>query len=190
MTKKKQTILLAAISVLKAEGGASFSMRKVASEAGISLGNLQYHFPTLEDLLSGLLCNFIEEYRKELKGLQTREQISEAEFVEIIKKIVVEESYNDGFPLLRAIFLVSDDHWIHKQLVSYYSELFDLLKELIENVRIEHKQNPEKRQRAINTAASIILPFLSGYGLVEGVVSVSSNELIKHICQSALAELQ
>lgn len=190
MTNKKQTILLAATAVLKAEGGTSFSMRKVANEAEISLGNLQYHFPTLEDLLAGLLCSFIEEYRSELHSLQTKEPLSEEEFIEIVKELLVEESNDGDFPLLRAVFLVKDDSWIQSHLTSYYAELFGLLKKLISNVRFDNHQTAEQREKAINLAASIILPYLPGYGLVADVIKIGSDALAESICKSALAVLK
>ena len=45
------------------DGGGQFSMRQVATEAAISLGNLQYHFNKRSDLVDGVLSSYIEHYQ-------------------------------------------------------------------------------------------------------------------------------
>ena len=55
-------LLAAAHRVLVTAGYANFSMRRVATEAGVSVGNLQYYFPTKDALTTALLDNVIEDY--------------------------------------------------------------------------------------------------------------------------------
>ena len=57
----KVHILRAAIAILKQVGMEGFTMRGVASEAGMSLGNLQYHFKDKAALMAGLAEHYFAE---------------------------------------------------------------------------------------------------------------------------------
>jgi len=56
-------IVLAAREILMDEGYAHFSMRNVASRAGMHLNNVQYYFKTREDLVRALLEDTGSRYR-------------------------------------------------------------------------------------------------------------------------------
>ena len=53
--RKAGKILDAAATIIVRGGAENFSMNRVAAEAGISLGNLQYYFPKRKDLVWALL---------------------------------------------------------------------------------------------------------------------------------------
>ncbi len=53
--KKAEEILEAAAVILIEEGYVALSMRAVAARAGITIGNLQYYFPTKDELWKALL---------------------------------------------------------------------------------------------------------------------------------------
>jgi AcrR family transcriptional regulator len=55
-------ILLAAEEVLISVGHADFTARKVAEQAGIALGNLTYHFPTMKSLQTSLIDAILSRY--------------------------------------------------------------------------------------------------------------------------------
>jgi len=59
-------ILDAAQRVLVNNGYAGFTMRQVAKTAGISPGNLTYHFPTKNELLKSLIRRLLEGYINQL----------------------------------------------------------------------------------------------------------------------------
>lgn len=54
MEDTKQKILLAAAKLFEQQGYRKVSMRAIAAELGISVGNLTYHFPHKQDLASAL----------------------------------------------------------------------------------------------------------------------------------------
>jgi AcrR family transcriptional regulator len=53
-------ILIAAADILREEGYAGYTARKVATKAGLSLSNLQYYFPDKDELLSAVIDNFLQ----------------------------------------------------------------------------------------------------------------------------------
>jgi AcrR family transcriptional regulator len=57
-----RTILEAAERVLVEDGYHRFSVRRVAAAAGVTVGNLQYHFPTRDRLIEAMLDACIGRY--------------------------------------------------------------------------------------------------------------------------------
>jgi AcrR family transcriptional regulator len=55
-------ILKAALSVLINEGAIAFTLRRIARECGLKVGNLSYHFPRKEVLIQLLLEELLESY--------------------------------------------------------------------------------------------------------------------------------
>jgi hypothetical protein len=60
--QRRQDILDTAKSILIDEGWEAFSMREVAARIGIRHGNLQYYFPTKQDLLVALYDSEVSVY--------------------------------------------------------------------------------------------------------------------------------
>lgn len=64
------SILAAARTVFESEGQAGLSLRKVASEAGLAVGNVNYYFPAREALVEAMLRealgDFIEHHLAQL----------------------------------------------------------------------------------------------------------------------------
>lgn len=68
---KRAQIVAAARALFIGEGWAAFTMRRVAREAGVSLGSLQYFFPSKEQLLAGMLEEIIGGYVEKYAELET-----------------------------------------------------------------------------------------------------------------------
>ncbi|WP_254604893.1 TetR/AcrR family transcriptional regulator [Sphingomonas bacterium] len=54
-TETIEQILRAALNVLVEEGSQAFTLRRIAAECGMKVGNLSYYFPRKEDLVQELL---------------------------------------------------------------------------------------------------------------------------------------
>ncbi|MFP5419803.1 MAG: TetR/AcrR family transcriptional regulator, partial [Gammaproteobacteria bacterium] len=59
-------ILRAALDVLIEQGFANLTIKAVADKAGIAYGNLTYHYPAKDTLITGMLELWLEDYRHEL----------------------------------------------------------------------------------------------------------------------------
>ena len=82
-------ILLAAEQLIIDEGYHNFSLRKVAAAADLTLGNLQYYFPSKDSLLKAMLDNCIERYLDRFETIRTAAgQDPEAQFVGLITEII------------------------------------------------------------------------------------------------------
>lgn len=71
-TPNSRRILQAARRVFIREGGAKFSARGVAKEAGLSLGAVQHFFPAKRDLLTATLEYVVNEYENAYQRLCDR----------------------------------------------------------------------------------------------------------------------
>lgn len=60
---RKAEILEVAGRLFETSGGRAFSMRSIAAELGISVGNLTYHFPQKKDLLEAIMRDRHERCR-------------------------------------------------------------------------------------------------------------------------------
>ena len=67
--KTKQKILNAALDVLMDHGFPALTQTRVAEVAGVSQGNLTYHFPTRTDLLKAV----VEETKKRMTAIRAAE---------------------------------------------------------------------------------------------------------------------
>jgi AcrR family transcriptional regulator len=65
-------ILRAARKVFVRDGGASFSARGVAKEAGVSLGAVQHFFRTTDELLAATMEHVLDDFRSEYDRLQNQ----------------------------------------------------------------------------------------------------------------------
>jgi len=74
-----QRIVTAARELLMREGYAQFSMRNVAAQAGLHLANVQYYYPTRDDLVRAILADTGERYLASYEQLRARAPADGAE---------------------------------------------------------------------------------------------------------------
>ncbi|WP_420383779.1 TetR/AcrR family transcriptional regulator [Novosphingobium sp.] len=65
-TETVDAILKAALRVLINEGAGAFTIRRIATECGMKVGNVSYHFPRKELLIQVLLDDMLESYDNHL----------------------------------------------------------------------------------------------------------------------------
>lgn len=69
----KERILEAALLLFNRDGISNVSMRRIAREAGIQIGNLTYYFPSRDSLVEALLNRLLEELEKRIERVEERE---------------------------------------------------------------------------------------------------------------------
>jgi DNA-binding transcriptional regulator YbjK len=69
MTDLRQRIILAVLKIIGEDGIAAVTNRRIAHEAGVSLGSVTYHFATQHDLLRESLRYFVAEETKRFTAL-------------------------------------------------------------------------------------------------------------------------
>ncbi|MEM9017779.1 MAG: TetR/AcrR family transcriptional regulator [Verrucomicrobiota bacterium] len=177
----KTLIIASAIAVLKSVGNEGLTMRKVAAEAGISLGNLQYHFRDKAALLVGLAehyfgecANLLDGYEHQPKSGPRQEQLHEL----ILWMLDHVDHLSDMCRLFREIWALSTrDEEIHRQLVGYYEiygkKLSDLIRPLCVN------------KEAASKITSLLLPFFEGYSIAHEALPQKKVETARMLTKLA-----
>ncbi|QWF79960.1 HTH-type transcriptional regulator BetI [Amycolatopsis sp. CA-230715] len=69
MVSTRESILRAALRVIGEQGVSGLTNRRIATDAGVSLGTLTYHFPSQTELLRQAMLLFAENETIKLRGL-------------------------------------------------------------------------------------------------------------------------
>ncbi|MFE2750639.1 TetR/AcrR family transcriptional regulator [Actinosynnema sp. NPDC059335] len=87
MTETRQRIIGAVLRIIGDDGVAGVTNRRIAQEAGVSLGSVTYHFATQQDLLRESLRHFVTEETKRFGELATRNNTRCANLDEVVEVV-------------------------------------------------------------------------------------------------------
>jgi AcrR family transcriptional regulator len=156
VSERKQQILQEGVNLIATQGYSAFSMRAVARASGLTLGALQYHFRTQEDLLRALAAHISETYRTAFDAQ------GEAPSLKGVVAFVLEDAPGEDlqaarlFPQLWAMALV--EPIMEELLDALYQEYVDLLEGLLR----------ERGAQAPRAEALAIMGLLEGQTLFVG----------------------
>ena len=170
MNSTKIRILEAARTVLIEQGSGAFSMRKVAAEANLALGNVQYHYKTKTDLLTELLAWYLSTYKNLIQQKMDEAAPGEEGLHRFIKFVLSEEEDSDEIKLSLAIVSAAEEEILVKQLDVFYGDFYALLAVFLG--RIAEKP---VRSVCIKKAASVLLTVINGYGMASQQLGVSTK---------------
>ena len=178
MNSTKKRILQATRAVLIKQGSGGFSMRKVAAEADIALGNVQYHYKTKTDLLSGLMVWYVDENKRALQ--QTIDELEEGKkgLRAFIYSALKDETDSDEIKLSLAIVACAEEEALTHQFAAFYDEFYTLLSDFL--ARIAGK--PVK-SAGIKTSASVLLTVINGYGMVSQHLGVNTQVMADELTE-------
>jgi len=116
-------ILDSAEVVLRDQGYAGFSTRRVATEAAIALGNLTYHYPTKSKLVQALIDRLMKRYLERFEEvLQTPGQGVEI----LVRWLLVEAVTEEATWLFRELWAMArHDEIVSDAIDDFYDELMD-----------------------------------------------------------------
>jgi AcrR family transcriptional regulator len=171
MKNKNQEIIDAARELLIEEGSAGFSMRKVAQKLGMSLGNVQYYFPSRVKVLEGLLETDLDAYRKGFAAIQQENHRGYETLNTSIDQMLGESGEQDEVAVFRALFSFHEPEII-ESLKRYYQELYELLAQGLAHLSERPLDSPEVQQ-----ATALLFPYLDGYVTTAGFLSLNQKEI-------------
>jgi len=170
MNSTKTRILQATRAVLIKQGSGGFSMRKVAAEAAIALGNVQYHYKTKTDLLSGLMAWYVAENKQALLEIMNEAEASKEGLRAFIHVVLNEEADSDEIKLSLAIVSCAEEEALTHQFAAFYDEFYALLADFL--ARIADKP---VESAYIQTGASVLLTVINGYGIVSQQLGINTD---------------
>lgn len=154
--KRQQEILDAARAVLIERGYEGFVLREIAAELGITVGNLQYYFPTREDLLLGVGR---AENQRALDAILriTLERASPTEKIRRLVREVVDGWHREGGKVFAALTLLA----IHNpQIRALYMENYQGFYDALADVLAELE--PRSSRDALVQKARLVTSLLDG----------------------------
>lgn len=170
------------------EGYYNFSLRKVAFKAGVSIGNLQHHFPTKEILLSVMLDHIVSGYLEDFENLMMATESPADQLCGIVRS-VVEDSRNREtvmfFPELWS--LANHDPNARKLMDKMYSKYMAVYSHVIRQINADLSDDQIKKASVFIAASLEGLGLFIGHGKNE---SHRADAMIEVACTSFLHILQ
>ena len=141
------SIVLAAEKLLLERGYHNFSLRRVARAAGVTLGNLQYYFPSKDLLIKVMLDNIIQRYLDRFEQIRAQAgKDPEAQFKAIVSLIIKDLNSKRTtvfFPELWA--LSNHDEQVIKLMDSMYEKYRAILIEVMALMNADLSEDQLKR---------------------------------------------
>ncbi|HZO24052.1 MAG TPA: TetR/AcrR family transcriptional regulator [Steroidobacteraceae bacterium] len=118
-------ILRAAKRVLATHGYAHFTLRRVANEAGLTVGNLAYHYPSKRNLVRALIMLLIEEYRAQIVArMRVAPSRSPVAFRSLVAWLMRDSASAQTSRLFREFWTIAlRDPFIAKAVDRFYGEV-------------------------------------------------------------------
>jgi len=166
------SIIEAARDVLVEEGYARFTMRKVATKAGISIGNLNYYYRAKEDLMRDLVEYVINGYLEEFDRLKA----DAGDDAEAQLRAVLEFWITDLGTLETSVFfpelwaLANHDPFVAELVDETYRAAREPIKELLPLL------NPDLTAPAVDRLALYICASMEGLTIFAGYEKPWSHE--------------
>lgn len=155
-----ERILDSAENVLRMEGYAGLSTRRVAQEAGIALGNLTYHFPNKLGLVRALIDRLMTKYLRQFEDtLRAPDQGVDG----IVRLLLVESVDAQAMALFREIWSMA----LHDEMVrECIDDFYDTVMERITQTLGE--MYPSANQQAICDLVHLIAAISEGSTVIFG----------------------
>lgn len=126
-------ILRAAEKILIEQGYRSLSFRKIATEAGITAGNLQYYYPSKDELIRALLNTIIDIYVADLETLRGQAgDDADQQFAAVVTHVITDLNQKHTthfFPELWA--LANHDEHGAQAMEEMYSRYRSIIQEVV-----------------------------------------------------------
>ena len=171
---KIESIIEAALVILQDNGYHGLTMRLVAAETGMSLGNLQYYFKSKDSLLKSMIEHCFKRCR-EIMIKQAEESKAETPYdvvYELIDLALCSEKANKGTHVIFREFWViaCRDPEIEKTLRSYYDNLAGWFGDILAPLT--------SKPTAVKQAITLMIPYIEGYFTVTSSSSFLRREEI------------
>jgi AcrR family transcriptional regulator len=183
-TDTKQEIIRIGKSLIRTYGYNAFSYADISRELNMKNAAVHYHFRGKEDLLAGILDNYIEEYHLLSKQLQAS---SLTGFQKLEKFIERYSSLAEGNCICIIGSVASDYNTLPESVKEKTTQLIDLAVSMIEKILQDGKRKGElhfdesARTRTLllltNLAAGVQLARISGKKDYEAIRKAVINQL-------------
>ncbi|CAG2151324.1 TetR/AcrR family transcriptional regulator [Cupriavidus numazuensis] len=161
--RTRNAIVRVARKLLLEGGSLEFSLRAVATGAGISISNLQYYFPTRQAVLRAIMAPIIDAYLEDLRrALDSKLKPREALDALLDKALVDARNAKDSALWWHFVSLASTDPECARMFDDWYETLTRGIAELARAV------NPELKTAESLHIASLLIAMADGLAMQLG----------------------
>lgn len=169
--ERRQLIIDTARDILKTSGITGLVLRDVADELGITHGNLQYYFPTKEDLLLAIFDQELLKYTTTLHEAIKRTSSKQGRIAAIVDS-GFSQLRSDSTPLWRMIISMCDQSPALADILRQVNKRYD--QELADELASIAPEMPAQRRHHI---AQMIRLMLDGLGVQLGWDDANSADM-------------
>jgi AcrR family transcriptional regulator len=157
-------ILWAAERVLATKGYAAFTVRAVAAAAGITPGNLAYHYKTKRELIRAVITSMIAEYSKKIdESLKTPSSEPPTAFAKLIAWLIHDSTTPVTSRLFRELWTMAlHDPFIKDAVESLYARC------AMRIVKVLHQSYPDLGALEAKEIAYLLLMICEGTNPIYG----------------------
>lgn len=172
--QRQRKILDAARNLLVDDGYDCFVLREVAARLGITLGNLQYYYPTRDDLLVGVIRAEFERNQGEIAELSSGKRTVRIRLAAIVRHLT-EVWAKEGGRVYVVMSLLAIHHErfarLHREI---YEDFYDSLVPVLAEIR-PHPSPAELRRtaRLVSTLIDGALIQVPGRSLLADTVAAA-----------------
>ena len=178
-------ILLAAEELIIRSGYHSFSLRKVAETAGITLGNLQYYYPSKDTLIAAMLDNTIQRYIDRFEEVRLESgQSPEIQFIAIISEAITDLNRKSTTMFFPEVWSLSN-HYPHA--VKIMDDMYGKYRQIL--IEVMAAMNPALSNDQLHRLAVFISSSIEGHTMfighkkpwtdeTENIVSMASQSFL------------
>lgn len=155
--KKKNTsdrIKEATINILARDGYEDISMRKIAKEADVALGQLTYYYKTKNNLIISVVDEILDVF---YDGLESRVKGKENKIDEIVNgfETTIDEDESISQLLITVISMAQVNTKLNKRLKAFYDSILNLLSICFKQDNPAINTDESKLRARLLTAAAI-----------------------------------
>lgn len=132
--KTRQLILEKSTEILVHKGYDALVLREVAQQVGIKLGNLQYYFPTREDLVAELVEEYHAVQTNEMEELVNSRASPKSKLRAVVDYYVEKWTIRDAFLYFLIIQLSTHNTRMRDSKQKIYQTFYEHLEQIIRDV--------------------------------------------------------
>ncbi|MFD1703400.1 TetR/AcrR family transcriptional regulator [Methylopila henanensis] len=166
-------ILEAAKDIVVAEGFANLSYRNIAKRVGIAVGNVNYYYPSKDDLMVDLAEFIFDRWDQRLKKRVPSRLKSDREIFRFSIQFMIEENKRERTVTLLMEMWAMANHSppVSKMLGAFYARMRTWISGMIERVR------PDINRESRELRAALITAQIEGLMILIGPKRVKHDEL-------------
>ncbi len=181
-TLKQKQILDCALQIIRDNGNAGLTMRKIADCAGMRLSNVQYYFASKDDVLAAMVADYFGACEAELT--QAAEACASLDQRERTHRLIAEvlkhgTELSDMCRVFRELWAISSrNDVVNREITLYYKSLCSVVADSVAGAQGSDEQKAR--------VGSLLLPYVEGYSITASSLPMPVGEVTDMLTELTL----